>query len=189
MTTAILHPHSHSQRSGIQAFSARLTRASEDRLLVEYRIEGDIGRLLIPAGGAGTRRNGLWQHTCCEIFVQVDASPAYYEFNFSPAGDWAAYRFDGYRSGMVDADLAAPPAIVISQSASELQLEAAITLPDELSSAGAAPLSLTAVIEDRDERITYWAAAHAPAKPDFHHDAGFVLRLPTTQRGRTEGVS
>ena len=24
----------------------------------------------------------------------------YYEFNFSPAGDWAAYRFEDYRHGM-----------------------------------------------------------------------------------------
>ena len=30
----------------------------------------------------------------------TDDSPGYYELNFSPSGEWAAYRFSAYRTGM-----------------------------------------------------------------------------------------
>ena len=38
-------------------------------------------------------------------------------------------------------------------------------------------LSFTAVIEDTDGRLSYWALAHAPGKPDFHHAHAFALEL------------
>jgi len=158
-----------------------MSRTASEQLNLRYRIDGDIDRLLIPGPGPGTRQNALWKHTCFEAFAKIgpsvdSASPAYYEFNFAPSGDWAAYRFDGYRSGMADAGIAAAPAILVSRTRSRLEVDVTFTLPLEI--AGTPPVSLTAVIEDAAGRISYWAVAHAPLKPDFHHDNGFVLRLP-----------
>ena len=38
-------------------------------------------------------------------------------------------------------------------------------------------VGLTAVIEDADGGIAYWALAHPGEQPDFHHPASFTLRL------------
>ena len=49
--------------------------------------------------------------------------------------------------------------------------------------AGASPsqvrlhIGLSAVIQDADGGTTYWALAHAPGKPDFHHPDSFAFTL------------
>jgi len=39
-------------------------------------------------------------------------------------------------------------------------------------------LGLSAVIEEIDGTKSYWALAHPPGKPDFHHPDCFALTLP-----------
>ena len=39
------------------------------------------------------------------MFIRPEDGEGYYEFNFSPSGEWAAYRFSGYREGMADLPL------------------------------------------------------------------------------------
>jgi hypothetical protein len=39
-------------------------------------------------------------------------------------------------------------------------------------------LGLSAVIEEKDGTKSYWALAHPPGKPDFHHKDCFALTLP-----------
>jgi hypothetical protein len=39
-------------------------------------------------------------------------------------------------------------------------------------------LGLSAVIEEMNGRLSYWALAHPPGKPDFHHADCFALELP-----------
>jgi hypothetical protein len=39
-------------------------------------------------------------------------------------------------------------------------------------------VSLTAVIEQVGEGVSYWALAHTGAEPDFHRRDSFWLRLP-----------
>lgn len=39
-------------------------------------------------------------------------------------------------------------------------------------------LSLTAVIETKDQQLSYWALRHPGPKPDFHHRQGFALQIP-----------
>ena len=38
-------------------------------------------------------------------------------------------------------------------------------------------LAVCAVMENEQGRVSYWALAHPPGKPDFHHRDGFALRL------------
>jgi hypothetical protein len=39
-------------------------------------------------------------------------------------------------------------------------------------------IGLSAVIEEADGTISYWALAHPPGEPDFHHADCFALELP-----------
>ena len=139
-------------------------------LAVRYRIEGAIGRLLIPEAAAPTPGEGLWQHTCCELFVAPTGAQAYHEFNFSPSGQWAAYAFQSYRKGGAAATEA--PGIVVRRSDQRLELEARVAAP-----AGRLRVGLCAVIEDRDRALSYWALRHAPGKPDFHRAEAFALEV------------
>ena len=43
-------------------------------------------------------------------------------------------------------------------------------------------LGLSAVIEETGGRLSYWALAHPPGKPDFHHSDCFALELPAVVR-------
>jgi hypothetical protein len=134
-----------------------------NKLSIVYLMEGEITRLRIPPPRAPRFVDGLWQHTCCELFV-AQPGGGYREFNFSPSGEWAAYQFDGYRAGR--RAIETRPEIVLRGG----QLE--VSLPEK-----AARIGLSAVIEEEDGTISYWALRHAPGKPDFHHPDAFAMEL------------
>ena len=153
--------------------------------LLHYRITGDTAGLLIPPPDTPGPADGLWQHTCFEAFVARTGEPAYQEFNFSPSGQWAAYRFSAERvrdlPAEAGASLCAPELEFVEQPQS---LDLQVWLPREaiLPAAAGAPLmlGLSAILETRDGQLSYWALHHPAARPDFHHRAGFahVLDLP-----------
>jgi hypothetical protein len=43
-------------------------------------------------------------------------------------------------------------------------------------------MSLTAVIEEQNGTKSYWALAHPPGDPNFHHPACFMATLPPIDR-------
>jgi hypothetical protein len=144
-------------------------------LVLSYVVSGRISDLRMPPVVAAARANELWRHTCFEAFVRTSAGPAYYEFNFAPSTQWAAYRFSGYRSEMRVAAEIGAPRIEVQSSAERYTLQAALEL-DRLSS----PLwrlGLAAVLEETSGRKSYWALAHPPGKADFHHADCFTLEL------------
>ena len=115
------------------------------------------------------------QHTCCEAFVAEDGE-SYREFNFSPSGQWAAYRFTGYRERDAAFVVDAAPQISLTPLADGFVLQA--MLPAALLPAGQAlQLGLTAVIEAADGSKHSWALAHCAAQPDFHVRQSFALTL------------
>jgi hypothetical protein len=136
---------------------------------------GDVRGVRLPAGQGGARADGLWRHTCFEAFLAADGAGGYCEFNFSPAGDWAAYCFDGYRAGMRAAQLAAPPRLAVRRTGAGLTLTAHLALDGLFARGTALRVALAAVLEDERGALSYWALAHPPGRPDFHHAAGFVL--------------
>src|SRR5580698_5574774 len=153
---------------------ADIARPRTDSLLLSYVVSGRISDLRIPPIVAAARADALWRHTCFEAFVRSSADPGYYEFNFSPSTQWAAYRFDSYRSGMRIATEIGAPRIEVKSSAETYILQAALEL-DGLSS----PLHLVvaAVVEGSNVRKSYWALAHPPGNTDFHHGDCFALEL------------
>jgi hypothetical protein len=141
---------------------------------LRYRIQGNIAAVRMPAIATG-RADELWQHTCCELFIKPQGA-AYTEFNLSPSTQWAAYRFSGYRADRVDASVA-DPIITVMADTGCFELQAVIdcnslSLPNDLWYIG-----LSVVIEETSGRKSYWALAHAPGKPDFHHATGFAVAL------------
>ena len=150
-------------------------------LCIDYALVGDLGErptalLIPPAAGQASRRDGLWQHTCLEAFVAAGAGDPYWELNLAPSGDWAVYRFDGYRSAQQSPPLEAPP-FAISARPEGLELQLRWALPAELAAAGVLSLGITAVLEQRNGSISYWALHHPGPEADFHRREGFTLQL------------
>ena len=177
--TAELLPHPANPEDAIRRIGvaiAATTTSGEWR--VHFRVEGDIGRLRIPAGQPALRTDGLWQHTCFETFLRPDASESYYEFNFSASGAWAAYRFSGRRAGRESPAMPAPR-IDFRRGEAGCDMSAAIplaTLP-EIARSPIVHAGLAVVGEKHDGQLAYWALAHRAAQPDFHDPETFTLRV------------
>jgi len=144
-------------------------------LNLAFVLECDLSSLRIPEPSSSRRAGGLWRHTCFEVFVMAEDGPGYREFNFSPSGEWAVYAFRGHRDGgELEVELA--PGIVVRSTMNRLELEAEIR-QEFLPPGRSLRLGLSAVVEDADGRLSYWALRHPPGKPDFHHTDAFALPL------------
>lgn len=176
--SARLRRHPADDESPVRSIEARVRRVGTV-LDVQYRIEGDIDRVCIPPPRSPRVAEQLWRHTCCELFLRVQAAEPYHEFNFSPSGEWAAYAFGRYRQGGLLNDAQLDPQVHSSATAQTLELGATIAL-DRLSGAYAdvrLALAVSTVIEARDGSQSYWALVHPADKPDFHHPGAFALTI------------
>jgi hypothetical protein len=164
----------------VRGLHVEVARAT-DMLAVTYVLEGDLAALRIPPPAAPAIVQGLWEHTCFELFVAADGAASYHELNLAPSGAWAAFAFRDYRDGGPLADAALAPGIVARHEAGRFRLDARVPLA-RLSPAypdARLRLALTAVVEVADGERSYWALRHPPGRPDFHHRDGFALVLET----------
>jgi hypothetical protein len=79
---------------------------------------------------------------------------------------------------MTAAEISAP-AIEVRSGPDSYTLQVSLELdclPD-LSRQASWRLGLSALIEDRSGGMSYWALAHPPGKPDFHHTDSFALEF------------
>jgi len=145
-------------------------------LHISYELAGDLAQIRIPAPQLPAAVDGLWEHTCFEVFVAVEGKTSYHEFNFSPSGQWAAYAFSDYRVRSAWT-VNQTPIVSFVQDSGHLLLEAVIAADDLPQNIAGKPLQLglSAVIEANDGSCSYWALHHPEARPDFHHRAGFIL--------------
>ena len=111
-----------------------------------------------------------------EVFVGSNPPGPYLEFNFAPDGQWAAYRFSGYRAGMAPLIGIRPPRIELRTQSERLLLSAEVELPAPLAAAGLR-LGLAAVVENEQGQLDYWALRHAGPRPDFHHPESFGFEI------------
>lgn len=162
----------------VRAISAQVQRLPEGALSVRYTLNGLLDGLRVPPGGPQRMGRDLWRHTCFELFVAARL-PAYHEFNFSPSGEWAAYRFEQYRRGhpMIEPEIA--PRMDVRRSEDLLELHALVTLKGPMAhyASGRLRLGVSAVVEAADGRLAYWALRHPGATPDFHHPEAFALEI------------
>jgi len=156
-------------------------------LALRYRVHGALERIAIPAPVLPVRRDGLWRHTCFEAFVNATGDAPYAEFNMSPSGEWAAYRFDAYRAGMRELALSSDPVVRVQRRDCVLEASVRIeTLPAPWCDVARLRIGLTAVIEGADGTLSYWSLAHPPGRPDFHHDQGFLATLKASPECNSE---
>ena len=176
MGTHRLIAHPDHPPAAVEGVVAQLTVASDNQLLLRFRIDGHEALVIPPFAGLG-RADELWRTTCFELYVQ-GADTAYFEFNFSPSRRWAAYSFTDYREGMRDLPMGHEPVCEFAEGerffVMDVRLSAA-TLPPQPWTVG-----LSAIIEEEGGVKSYWALAHAPGKPDFHHPACVALTIEPT---------
>lgn len=151
--------------------------------LVYHWKNGSAAPILQARSTKPQRRDELWRSTCAEIFVALDGETytggPYLEFNFSPTGDWAAYRFDATRTGMRAHIWQGNEAPRVSLTDSSEGFTMEVLLPLAALSAGSHPVAYASVIET-SKGLSYWALKHPTDRPDFHHPQSFaaLLELP-----------
>ena len=148
-------------------------------LQLVYTVAGDCTALRIPpAAEVPGPADGLWRHTCLEAFVAVDGDPGYREFNFSPSGQWAIYSFARERVRTpLEVEAATQPSMHVHLSSEQLTLTAHLPWNALPLRGSALCMGLSAVMEDANGQLSYWALQHPCPQPDFHHPAGRALRL------------
>ncbi|MBW7930702.1 MAG: DOMON-like domain-containing protein [Gammaproteobacteria bacterium] len=176
-----LHPHHDFPCHAVTRLEADARCLQPDILVLDWRLGATPGLLVLPEPGVGRRRDGLWRHACFEAFIGSPGTTAYQEFNFSPSGDWAAYRFSGHRRDMERLDLAMPPLMRWQRAPGQLQLT--VSLPAWPLPSRPLRIALCAVVETTAGAMGYWALRHPPGAPDFHHEAGRVLELAPPRAG------
>jgi hypothetical protein len=183
LQTLRLHPDSVC--SAVSSIEVDVVRPRAGCLTLAYLVTGRIGDLGMPAPAIAARTDDLWRRTCFEAFIRNSPGAAYYEFNFAPSTQWAAYGFAGYRNGKREASEIKPPRITVEASSERYLLQASLELDPILPSVAGggggadAPwrLGLSAVIEEANGDQSFWALAHPPGKPDFHHPDCWVLEV------------
>lgn len=156
---------------------------SDGDLALHYELQAPAGTIVWPPAGQPGPADGLWQTTCFEAFVSA-GSAAYHEFNFSPSGQWAFYRFSAERQRSPDSTgpgvAGFAPALIGQHGGDRFTLQTRLpvqTLP--AASAEGWQLGLTAVLQASDGTLSYWAWHHpVPDRPDFHHPGGRTQHLP-----------
>ncbi len=145
------------------------------RMFARFVIECDTSLLILPEPHEPLRSDRLWQTTCFELFIKCAGSERYFEYNFSPSSEWALYRFSDYRKGMAE-EMISRPRITCDYSESHFALNAEFDLPNSLQD-GPLMLGISAVVEESDDRKSFWALTHPLGEPDFHHKDCFALQL------------
>ena len=153
-----------------------MSRPTPKLLLLRYVVTDPEDRLVVPVLAGGARKDDLWKRTCFEAFICVPGGDAYYELNLSPSTEWAAYRFDGFRAGMANAEGAITPTLEWISTGDGYELRALADLSGLIGLAADAPwrIGLTAVIEDGPDQLSYWALTHPPGVQDFHNADGWT---------------
>jgi len=174
--TLRLHPDSSC--FAVTRIDVEALRSQTHGLVFAYTVTGTINDLAVPPMAAATRTDELWRHTCFEAFVRSSQSAAYYELNFAPSTQWAAYRFGAYRTDMRVATEIDAPRITMQSNPERYILRASVELGQlQLSRGSRLRIGLSAVIEEIGGHRSYWALAHPPGKADFHHSDSFALEV------------
>lgn len=151
---------------------------------VEFSLQGMDDKVFWPdALVAQMPREGLWQSTCFEVFVNYNGSQ-YIEWNLSPSKEWYAYAFNAYRDPQpYILDAFRPDAQDAKEFKKKGVVVARIGIDRALKSLGVVDpentklaIGLSAVIKVNGE-LSYWALKHSAEKPDFHRRESFTIEL------------
>lgn len=173
----VCHPETPS--GAIVAVGAAISATEAHGWQIEFVAVGQPQALDIPVPAPVVHTDELWKTTCFELFLRQPGD-AYVEINLSPSGAFAAYHFDHYRTGMRPLEIPAPE-IVLDVGSERLTMTARLG-EDCLPWDRTGRIGISAVIAEKAGGKSYWALAHPPGKPDFHHHDCFALALPPVER-------
>ena len=178
MSLVSLCSHPTTPNTLVEQITGSIIPLAEGSLQFIYHLKGDLQSLLIPELTVSEPKDNLWQHSCFEAFIAVEGEKSYYEYNFSPSSQWAAYAFSDYR---VRSGWQASQAPNIKREQQDDDLIITINLPASClpDNPDAKPLKIgiSAVIETRRNTISYWSLKHPENTPDFHHRESFNLHI------------
>jgi hypothetical protein len=148
------------------------------QLQIEYRLSGDLDRLIMPGPSlAAARRHELWRQTCLEVFFGIPGESAYWEGNFSPCGNWNVYRFSDYRQGMREEKAVARPVCRQVMEGGEQLFSRTLDIHKICGDSSDLEIGISCVLKDVHGVFSYWAIAHRGLKPDFHDRRSFLLKV------------
>jgi hypothetical protein len=114
---------------------------------------------------------GLWEQSCCELFLGVKDDPRYLEFNFAPNLNWAVFAFNGPRLRVGTYKLAPPIGHFFSKPC-ELQVKINLLecelLGWALLSGKRLEINICAILATQSNQKHYFAIKN-DTKPDFHN--------------------
>ena len=168
--------HPATPRDAVVGVDVELYATDGNDVLLSFIVRGSC-QLIVPEPARPERANDLWRTTCFECFLRPHGKGSYHEYNFSPSGRWAAYGFDAYRQGMRDLALVVAPWVGPDETAEPDTFVCDADLDLSHLPLGPLRLGLSAVIEERGGHKSYWALAHPPGAPDFHHPDCFAAEL------------
>jgi len=172
MQTYRLKPHPKTPPLEVSAISVTMMRLMGGDLLLRYRINNS-SKVVVPRGYAHRSQDDLWRRTCLEFFI-YEQNGRYREFNFAPAGDWAAFQFASYRK--LAGDYVPETAPQIDFQRGPQVITATVRLPVRLLD-GVKSAALCAVIEEEGGHHSLWSLVHCRDEPDFHDPMSFAIRF------------
>ena len=176
-----LHAHpDHTPHAHFIVRGSASRRPDGRYFVINFQVFGDVDCIAWHEQVREGRADDLWRHSCFEAFIGGEGSPGYVELNLAPARQWALYAFEGYRSGMRNADDASIARVEFFRrdlSVPRIEMQVLLELPARYA-ARDWEMNLSAVIEELDGTKSYWALAHAPGPPDFHNRDCFIATLP-----------
>ena len=146
---------------------------------IHYALTGKIEDIFLPSLLVNpTRKDDLWKTTCLEFFVAIEDLPQYWEFNLSPSGDWNVYYMDAYRRiGFREETSIKRLQFETQKAANSFLLTAGVDLKPIIRLEQILEVGVTAVIQTKEGRETYWALKHPASEADFHQRESFDLAM------------
>ncbi|MBT2187704.1 DOMON-like domain-containing protein [Sphingobium nicotianae] len=175
LATTVLQCHLATPCVSLAAVGAQISQSEDMSWEVAFAAVGKPREIVIPPAAPRVHTDDLWKTTCFELFIGRGGD-SYAELNLSPSGAFAVYNFDHYRTGMRRIDLPAPD-LALDIGRERITLTARFP-EDSLPWDYDGRIGISAVIEEKSGAKSYWALAHPPGKPDFHHHDCFALALP-----------
>lgn len=169
-----LHPFPGQDSSGLR-IQGRIERTFQT-LVLSFCLQGNLGDLVLPGAAARNRCDNLWRSTCLEMFWAEEGKKNYWELNLAPNGAWNVYAFSDYRTGMRQEERIAAPLVETTRTPDTFSLTAELGIGNLHANNAPLRVGVSAVLEHRDTRLSYWALAHPENRPDFHAPQAFLLR-------------
>lgn len=129
------------------------------------------------ADAAPERRSGLWQSTCFECFIGLGDADTYIESNLSPSGHWQAFEFEAYREIAVPADSVRVSGRLDMSTGDQSSMNCTIDIEHPRFVTSDWYIAPTAILEDLQGKLHYYALSHPIKRPDFHLSATRTLLL------------